>query len=115
MSLLHADNEAYKIVLESQHLKSSLSSHIRKKTQALPSNHPQSCRDEAEGLIACLDTSSEPSTPKGLQPGQLTPKSLAQEVAKPSPGALDDSNFPSLTRDAASTKVVTWAYSIYMY
>lgn len=60
-------------------------------------------REEAEGLFACLEF-NEATTPGAQGSRPSTPSFVA---AASSPGALDDSNFPSLGAEAAPTRVLT--------
>ena len=70
----------------------------------LQSHRHLHCRDEAEGLFACLDASSESVTPRASQTGQAGSVG-GRETAASSPGALDDSNFPSLCKETGPPKV----------
>ena len=66
------------------------------------------CREEAEGLFASWDSSSEAATPRASETGHspaLTPTLAQSRMGSLSPGALDDSNFPTLALQASSTKV----------
>jgi hypothetical protein len=68
-------------------------------------------REEAEGLFASWDTSSEVATPRASETGHspaLTPSLQHSRMDTLSPGALDDSNFPSLGRQLSSKVVVAF-------
>jgi hypothetical protein len=72
------------------------------------------CREEAEGLFASWDTSSEAATPRASETGQspaLTPTLHHSRLGSLSPGALDDSNFPSLGLPQSAKVCVTSATS----
>ena len=62
------------------------------------------CRDEAEGLFQSLE-SSDATTPKATESKDLASGFEATYV---SPGALDESDFPSLSTSPMPSKVVHW-------